>query len=146
MCESQTLATTPRQSTVVVLCPYLFVMSTPRRVGVGILFYGVLISIGITPITMGPPAQIFWVACFLFPRSLTFDFCYELDIWGQGQALRAFFCCYEFFHYFTKSIRGILIKHGSKLHRHLAHDLIMVDLYLTNMCMLCRAKSCYSVA
>ena len=38
-----------------------------------------------------------WVACFLFPRSLAFDFCYDLDIWGQGQALRAFFVVMSFF-------------------------------------------------
>ena len=38
-------------------------------------------------------------------------------------------------------MRGILIKHGRKHHRHLVHDLIMVDLYLTYMCMLCRAET-----
>ena len=90
---------------------------------------GVGVPVGVTPITKAPPAQIFfWVACFLFPRSLAFDFCYDLDIWGQGQALRAFFCSYEFFHYFVKSVRVILIKHGRKLHRHLPHDPIIVDL------------------
>ena len=109
-------------------------MSTPRRMGIDIYCFtavGVGVLIGVTPITKGPPAQIFFgwhVACFLFPRSLAFDFCYDLEIWGQGQALRAFFCCYEFFHYFIKSMRGILIKYGRKLHRHLAHDPIIVDL------------------
>ena len=34
-------------------------------------------------------------------------------------------------------MRGILIKHDRKLHRHLAHDLIMVDLYLTYICVSC---------
>ena len=58
-------------------------MSTPRRVGV---------RVGITPITKGTPAQIvLWEACFLFPRALAFDFCYDLDICSQGQAVRAFF-------------------------------------------------------
>ena len=35
-------------------------MSTPRRVGVDILFtaVGVGVSVGVTPITKGPPAQI----------------------------------------------------------------------------------------
>ena len=54
-------------------------------VGVGIL---VGVGVGVTPITKAPPCSIFFgVACFLFPRSLAFDFCY--DLWGQGQALRA---------------------------------------------------------
>ena len=88
------------------------------------------ILVGITPITKGPSAQFFWgVACFLLPRSLAFDLCDDLDIWGQGQAfIQSVLCCYEFFHYFIKSMRGILIKHGRKLHRHLAHEPIIVDL------------------
>ena len=68
-------------------------------VGVGVLDG---VSIGITLITKAPPAQIFWVACFLFPRSLAFDFCYDLDIWGQGQALRAFFVVISFFAILSK--------------------------------------------
>ena len=39
----------------------------------------------------------FWMACFLFPRSLSFDFCYDLDIWAQGQALIVFFVIMSFF-------------------------------------------------
>ena len=42
-------------------------------------------------------SNFFWVACFLFPRSLAFDLCYDLDIWGQGQVLRAFFVVMSFF-------------------------------------------------
>ena len=50
------------------------------------------LALGSHQLARGPPAQIFWgMACFLFPRSLSFDFCYELDIWAQGQALKAFF-------------------------------------------------------
>ena len=36
------------------------------------------------------PAQIFWEACFLFFRALAVDFCYDLDLFSQGQAVRAF--------------------------------------------------------
>ena len=42
------------------------------------------------------PLKFFWVACFLFPRSLAFDFC------GQGQALRAFFVVISFFTILSK--------------------------------------------
>ena len=34
----------------------------------------------------------------------------------------------EHCHYFVKSMSGILIKHVKKLHRQLAHNLIIVDL------------------
>ena len=40
---------------------------------------------------MAPCPNLFWVACFLFLGSLSFDFCYDLDIWAQGQAVRALF-------------------------------------------------------
>ena len=30
------------------------------------------------------------MACFLFPRLLSFNFCYDFDIWAQDQALRSF--------------------------------------------------------
>ena len=40
----------------------------------------------------GIPAQFFFRGgMFLFPRSLAFDLWYDLDIWGQGQALKSFF-------------------------------------------------------
>ena len=42
-----------------------------------------------------------------------------------------------FFPNFVKSTRGILIKHVRKLHRQVAHDLIMVDLQLTYFCIYC---------
>ena len=35
-------------------------------------------------------SKFFLVESFLFPRSLSFDFCYNLDIWAQGKAVRAF--------------------------------------------------------
>ena len=93
------------------------------------------VCVGVTPITKAPPAQIF-LGLHVF-CSLAFDFYYDLDIWGQGQALRAFFVVMSYFHYFVKSMRGILIKHGRKLHRHLAHDPIIVDLQLTYICVNC---------
>ena len=72
-------------------------------------FTAVGVGMGVTPITRAIPAQIFLgVACFLFPRSLHFDFCYDLDSWAQGYALRVFFIVICF----SKRIRGISIKHG----------------------------------
>ena len=38
-----------------------------------------------------PLLKLFWEACFLFPRALAFDFCYDLDLCSQGQAVRGFF-------------------------------------------------------
>ena len=58
--------------------------------GVDILFYSVGISVRVTPITKGPPSQIFLDHMFFVPR-LSFDLCYDLDIWTQGQALNACF-------------------------------------------------------
>ena len=46
------------------------------------------------------------VPCFSFPRSLSFDFSYDLDIWAQGQALRAFFVLIGFSTVLTKNMRG----------------------------------------
>ena len=37
-----------------------------------------------------PLLKFFLEACFLFPRALCFDFCYDLDLFSQGQAVRAF--------------------------------------------------------
>ena len=84
-----------------IFCPKpvdnVFIMSTPRTA------VGVLVGIGVTPITKAPPAQIFFLGgMFLFPRSLAFDFCYDLDIWGQGQALRVFFVVMSFFTILSK--------------------------------------------
>ena len=38
-----------------------------------------------------PCSNFFGETCFLFPRALAFDFCYDLDLCSQGQAVRAFF-------------------------------------------------------
>ena len=54
-------------------------------------FTALSVSVSITPITKGPPAQFFFAWYVLFRRSLSFDFCYDLDIWAHGQALREFF-------------------------------------------------------
>ena len=43
------------------------------------------------------PRFKFFGGVLVFPRSLSFDFCYDLDIWGQGQALIAFFVVAVFF-------------------------------------------------
>ena len=100
----------------------------PHKVGVDILVYCYRRPLWESHQLLRDPL-LHWVACFLFPRSLSFDFCYDLVIWAQGQALRAFFCCcYVFFHHFIKSMMGISIKLGRKLHRHLVHDPIIVDL------------------
>ena len=99
--------------------------------GVDILFtdVGVLVRVSITPITKGTPAQIFFrEACFLFPRALAFDFCYDLDLCSQGRAVRAFFIGMDFSLILSKVQGGILIKCVRKLHRQVAHDLIIVDL------------------
>ena len=59
------------------------IMSTPpRSVGVGV---------HVTPITKRTPAQLILGGMFLFPRALAFEFCYDLDLCSQGQAVRAFF-------------------------------------------------------
>ena len=83
-------------------------------------FTDVSVCVGVTPITKGPPAQISF-GWHVFCSTGSFDFCYDPDIWAQGQSLRAFFCGNEIFHYFIESVIGILIKHGRKLHRHLGY-------------------------
>ena len=85
-----------------------------------------------------PCSNLFLGVNFLLPRSLlSFDFRYDLDIWVQGQALRVFLLL-RVFHYFIKSMMGILIKHGRKLHRHLVHDPMIanlpIDLHLRKLC------------
>ena len=73
-------------------------------VGVGV---GVSVGVHVTPITKGTPAQIFfWEACFWFPRTLAFDFCYDLDLCSQGQAVRAFFIRMGFSLILSKVQRG----------------------------------------
>ena len=48
--------------------------------------------------------------------------------------MKAFFHCNVFFPNFVKSIQGILIKHVRKLHRQVAHDLVIVGFKLTYFC------------
>ena len=62
-------------------------MSTP--VGLGLTFC--FIGICVTPVTKGLLFKFYLGGMFLFPRSLSFDFCYDLDIWAQDQALKGFF-------------------------------------------------------
>ena len=64
-------------------------VSVGVRVGAGVL-------VSVTPITKAPPAQNFLGGMFLFPISLSFDFCHDLDFGGQGQAVRAFFVVMRF--------------------------------------------------
>ena len=65
-------------------------MSTYCFTDVGVL---VCVRVRVTPITKGTPAQIFLGGMFLFSTALplAFDFCYDLDLVSQGQAVRAFF-------------------------------------------------------
>ena len=44
-----------------------------------------------------PLLKFFFGGMFFVPQVISFDFCYDLDIWGQGQALRAFFVVMSFF-------------------------------------------------
>ena len=122
-------------------------MSTPP-VGWGSTYCFTDVSVGvivsITPITKGTPAQIFFLGgLFLFPRALAFGFCYDLDLCSQGQVVRAFFLGMGFSLILSKSTMGILINRARKLHRQVAHDLI-VDPPLTYFCaVLCSAKTSY---
>ena len=82
-------------------------MSTPppqfTAVGVRVCVrFGVGILVGVTPIIKGPLLKFFLGGMFFVPRSIAFDFCYDLDIWGQGQALRAFFVVMSFFSILSK--------------------------------------------
>ena len=62
---------------------------TDVRISVGV---SVGVGVHVTPITKRRPcSNFFWETCFLFPRALAFDFCYDLDLCSQGQAVRAFF-------------------------------------------------------
>ena len=75
-----------------------------------------------------PLFKLLGVACFLFPRSLSFDFCYDLDILGSRTSFERVFVVMSFSLFCIKCMRGFSIKHGRKLPRHLAHDTIIVDL------------------
>ena len=74
-----------------------------------------------------PVGHVWWMSCLFFPAALSFDFCYDLDLYSQGQAMRAFFLGMGFPN-FVKSTRGILIKCVRKLDRQVAHELIIIDL------------------
>ena len=67
-----------------------------------------------------PCSNFFWGGMLLFPRALAFDFCYDLDLCTQGQAVRGFFIKMGFPN-FVKSTRGISTKRVRKLHRQVAH-------------------------
>ena len=72
----------------------------PIRWGSPYCFTAVIV--GVTLINKEPSAPIFLGG-------------YDLHIWAKGQALSVL-CCSLFFYNFIKSMRGILIKHGRKLH------------------------------
>ena len=100
---------------------------------------GVRVRVSVTPNTKGPPAKIFFgwhVFCSLGHYLLFSDMTLTL---GLRSRFEIFFYWNVFCHYLVKSIREILTKHSRKLHRHLEHDLILVDLYLTYImsCVVC---------
>ena len=49
-----------------------------------------------------PLLKFFGEACFSYPTALAFDFCYDLDLCFQGQAVRAFFIRMGFSLIFSK--------------------------------------------
>ena len=65
---------------------------TDVGIGVGVLVHVlILVLVSITPVTKRTPAQNFKGRhVFLFTRALAFDFCYDLDLCSQGQAVKAF--------------------------------------------------------
>ena len=91
------------------------------------------------------PAHFLVGGMFFATWGIVFDFCYDLGLSSQGQAVREFFIGMGFFSYFVKSTRGVLIKCVRKLHRQVAHDLIIVDLQLTYFCIYWCAETSYSV-
>ena len=103
---------------------------TDVRVGVGV-------SVGVTPITKQTPAQIFLGGMFFVPQGIGFRFL--LWPWPllSRSSRESVFHQNGFFPNFVKSTRGILIKRVRKLHRQVAHDLIIVDLQLTYFCIYC---------
>ena len=97
-------------------------MSTPPLVGWRLTYCFTYVHVGVglsvIPITKGNPAQIFWEACFVFPRELSPDFCYDLDLLLSRSSRESVFHRNGFFLNFVKSTRGILITRVRKLHRH----------------------------
>ena len=76
-------------------------MSTSHRVGEGrhiVLLMSASASVSASAsassshqLLREPLLKFFWEACILIPRALAFDFCYDLDLCSQGQAMSAFF-------------------------------------------------------
>ena len=94
-------------------------------------FTDVGFRVSVTPITKGTPAQIFLGGMFFVPQGIGFWFL--LWPWPllSRSSRESIFHRNGFFPNFVKRTRGILITHVRKLHRQVAHDLIMVDLQLT---------------
>ena len=67
----------------------------------------------------------------LLPEAFSFYFCYDLDLCSQSQTLSAF----SVFCNVVKSTRRILVKPVRKLHRLVAHDLLIITLWLSYICM-----------
>ena len=70
-------------------------MSTPQGGGPHIILLMsalVFTSVSVShQLQREPLLNFFGRHVFLFPRALAFDFFYDLDIYSQGQAVRAFF-------------------------------------------------------
>ena len=49
------------------------------------------VGVHVTQLLREPLLNFFLGGMFLFPMALAFDFCYDLDLCSQGQAVRAFF-------------------------------------------------------
>ena len=50
---------------------------------------GILVRVSVTPITRQPLMK--WMACLLLLGALSFDLCYDLDLYFQDQAVGALF-------------------------------------------------------
>ena len=66
------------------VCVCVCVSNKVTPVGWGSTYCFTAVGVGVTPITKDLLLKSFLGGKFLFPRSLAFDFCYDLDIWGQG--------------------------------------------------------------
>ena len=84
-----------------------------------------------------PPLKFFLGGMFFVPQGIGF----LILLWPWPLLSRSsrgsVFHRNGFFPNFVKSTRGILIKCVRELHRHVAHDLIIVDLQLTYFCIYC---------
>ena len=116
-------------------------MSTSRRVGVDILLYRCLLP---RPrqrqrytTYKGNPCLNFLGSMFYVPQGIGFCFLLRPCPLLSRSKRDLVFHRNGFFRNLVKSTRGILIKRARKLHRQVAHDLIIVDLQLTNFCINC---------